>query len=86
MARKRNRVPMARSLRQQPVPTQGLLWKILRNRKLGGFKFRRQHPIGIYLADFACSECKVVVETDGESHLTTQTQDKERTRFLHGEG
>ena len=44
----------ARSLRQTQTATEGLLWHFLRNRQLGGYKFRRQQPIGPYITDFAC--------------------------------
>ena len=62
------------------------MWKILRNRALGGFKFRRQHPIGRYVVDFACVECKVVIELDGETHLTQKVKDTARSEFLETEG
>jgi very-short-patch-repair endonuclease len=45
-----------------------LLWSRLRCRRLGGLRFRRQHPIGLFTADFACLEHRVVVEVDGWSH------------------
>src|SRR5688500_6515882 len=86
MAREGKRIGTARAQRQAPVPAQMLLWRALRNRALGGFKFRRQHPIGPYVVDFACAECKVVIELDGVSHLTRTQKDKDRTAFLEGEG
>jgi len=45
-----------------------ILWQQLRNRKLAGFKFRRQQPIEHYIADFFCFECRLVVEVDGAYH------------------
>ena len=86
MARPPKRVDHAKQMRQNAVPAETLLWKALRNRALGGFKFRRQHPIGTYVVDFACVECKVLVEADGESHLTRAAADQQRTRFLISEG
>jgi very-short-patch-repair endonuclease len=80
------RIAMARSLRKSTVPAEALLWKALRNRALGGFKFRRQHPLGPYIVDFACVECKLAVELDGLSHLTHRKVDKERALFLENEG
>ena len=68
------------------MPAQQLLWKALRNRALGGFKFRRQHSIGPYFVDFACVECKVAVEADGVSHLTNHERDSKRTALLANEG
>lgn len=86
MAQNRKPVNLARAFRKRLVPAEGMLWKVLRNRAVGGFKFRRQHPIGPYLADFACVECKVVVEVDGETHLRRQAQDETRTAYLVAEG
>ncbi|MBI3408290.1 MAG: endonuclease domain-containing protein [Planctomycetes bacterium] len=68
------------------MPAEALLWRELRNRRLGGFKFRRQHPVGAYVADFACVECKLVVELDGESHLSRKPRDQVRTTSLESEG
>lgn len=86
MARSRKRINLARALRQRDVPAEVLLWKALRNRALGGFKFRRQHPIGGYIVDFACVECKVIVELDGKSHLHAQVADRMRARTIEAEG
>jgi very-short-patch-repair endonuclease len=58
----------ANELRRSSTKAEDLLWQQLRNRKLGGFKFRRQHPINNYIADFYCSEKQVVVEVDGGIH------------------
>ena len=80
------RINLARSLRQNDVPAEALLWEALRNRALGGFKFRRQHPIGSYVVDFACVACRIVVELDGETHLVTRRDDAERTRCLEEKG
>jgi very-short-patch-repair endonuclease len=86
MAHHRKRIGLARSLRQQTVPAEALLWKALRSRALGGFKFRRQHPIGPYVVDFACVEIKLAVELDGLSHLHNKTADQTRTAFLESLG
>jgi adenine-specific DNA-methyltransferase len=50
------------------------------------FKFRRQHPIGPFYADFACPGSKLIVEIDGETHLGTEGDDAERTRYLETQG
>ena len=86
MARDRRRIRLAQSLRKKVVPAEALLWKALRNRALAGFKFCRQHPIGPYVVDFVCVECKLVVELDGVSHLPRKNADQERTRFLEAAG
>jgi very-short-patch-repair endonuclease len=86
MARRPKRIDLARSLRKQEVPAEARLWRALRSRALAGYKFRRQHPIGPYIVDFACVECKLVVELDGLSHVPRESADRERTKFLEGEG
>ena len=77
---------MAQAFRKNNVPAEALLWKVLRNRGLGGYKFRRQHPIGPYIVDFACVECKLIAEVDGETHLSKRLVDEKRDLFLADEG
>jgi very-short-patch-repair endonuclease len=62
------RTSRSRALRSQLVAAETRLWQKLRNRQLGGFKFVRQAAIGKYFADFACRECKLIVEVDGATH------------------
>jgi len=61
------------------------LWSVLRSRRLLGYKFRRQHPIGPFIADFACIGHKLIVEADGGQHDESAT-DKRRTAWLKREG
>ena len=56
----------ARELRASSTPAEQALWKLLRDRRLQGIKFRRQSPLGIFVADFYCPELKLVIELDGE--------------------
>ena len=86
MARHPKPIRLAQSLRKQTMPAEALLWKALRNRALAGFKFRRQHPVGRYVVDFACVEGKLAVELDGLSHLPSKTDDETRTAFLESLG
>jgi very-short-patch-repair endonuclease len=58
----------ARSLRRASTDAERKLWAHLRSRQLKGAKFRRQHPIGPYIADFACVEAKLIIELDGGGH------------------
>ena len=58
----------AREMRAECTDAELLLWRILRNRQLEGFKFRRQHPVGRYILDFYCHEAKLAVELDGGDH------------------
>src|SRR5688572_2801843 len=58
----------AQELRRNPTPTEELLWKFLSNKQMEGVKFRRQHPIDIYVIDFYSHELKLGVEVDGDYH------------------
>lgn len=58
----------AKKLRRNQTPEEEILWKELRNKKLLGYKFRRQHPVGVYIADFYCHELSLVIELDGNYH------------------
>jgi very-short-patch-repair endonuclease len=62
------------------------MWSRLRDRRLCGARFRRQHPIGPYIADFCCTEAKLVIELDGGQHALMTLSDEERTEFLEGQG
>ena len=59
---------------------------MLRNRQLGGFKFRRQHPVDRYFADFVCIEARLVVEIDGSQHQEQLAYDATRTEVLEACG
>ena len=81
-------VKAARNLRQQQTPSEVILWEALRNRRLAGLKFRRQHPFGRFSLDFYCLECLLVVEIDGAVHNDPKVaeHDLERTKFLEQHG
>ena len=74
----------ARSLRAQETTAEEILWRELRNRQLGHWKFRRQHPIACYIVDFVALDGKLVIEVDGATHSTSQerSRDDRRTREL----
>ena len=72
----------ARELRQEMTPAEKILWEQLRNRKLAGFKFRRQQPIDRFIVDFYCAECKLVIEVDGDIHDLQPARDATRTEKL----
>jgi very-short-patch-repair endonuclease len=76
----------ARSMRHDSVPAERKLWYFLRNRRLNGFKFRRQQAIGPFIADFYCSEVGLIVELDGDSHVMRQAYDARRTKWLNENG
>ena len=73
-----------RRLREQQTKAETALWQLLRNRQLIGSKFRRQAPIGRYIADFYCHERKLIVELDGGIHSDPRQQihDENRDTFL----
>jgi very-short-patch-repair endonuclease len=86
MARIRKRIALARAFRKDPEPAEILLRRALRDRALGGFKSRRQHPIGSRIVDFACLESRVIAELDGAAHQRRRQQDAARTQFLAADG
>ena len=71
----------AKEMRGVPTEAEKLLWKYLRANQLG-VKFRRQHPLGDYIADFVCLEKRLVIELDGKSHEETAEHDKFRDVLL----
>ena len=75
----------ARSLRRKSTEAELRLWHLLRDRRLNRFKFRRQVPIGRYVADFACYEAKLIVELDGTRHAES-VRDKIRDAELTARG
>ncbi len=74
----------SRRLRREMTDAERKLWQHLRGRQLDGFKFRRQHPVPPYIADFCCIERKLIVELDGSQH--NEHKDAARTRFLESQG
>jgi very-short-patch-repair endonuclease len=76
----------ARDMRQDPSKAENVLWQILRNRQINGYKFRRQQVMGNYIADFLCHDCHLVVELDGDSHDGREAYDLERTRWFESQG
>jgi very-short-patch-repair endonuclease len=78
----------AKQNRVNSTPAESALWEELRNKKLKGFKFRRQHPVGIFILDFYCHAAKLAIEIDGEYHLEQEQQiyDRARTELLNQAG
>jgi len=76
----------ARELRANTVPAEHKLWQRLRNRQLGGLKFRRQVPVGKFIADFICHEARLLIEVDGPSHEQREQYDSRRTDILETHG
>jgi len=76
----------ARTLRRKATPPEQLLWSVLRGRRLGALKFRRQESIGSYIVDFCWRGGKLIVELDGISHDDKQNRDALRDRWLKQQG
>ena len=76
----------ARSMRHQPVAPEKKFWSRVRDRHLGGHKFKRQVLIGSYIADFVCIERKLIVELDGGQHAERRVYDEKRDAFLRAQG
>ena len=81
MTASRATVPLARKLRLTPTDAEIRLWSRLRRKRLEGLRFRRQHPLGPYVADFFCAEAKLIV--DGGQHAD---DGEARTRWLEARG
>lgn len=76
----------ARTLRKNMTDVERLLWRHLRDRQLGGYKFRRQRPIGPFIVDFVCLEKKLVIEVDGGQHAKSLEADVKRSDYLNEKG
>jgi very-short-patch-repair endonuclease len=90
MPRGKSTTPVARGravrLRGELNDAERRMWGLLRDRRLARYKFRRQHPIGPYIADFACLEYGLVVEIDGGQHARQRDYDAARDRMLREAG
>ena len=76
----------AREMRHAPAVTEKHFWNEIRDRKLGGHKFRRQYLIGPYIVDYICLEKKLIVELDGVLHANRADYDNQRDAFLREQG
>ena len=73
--------PFARKLRRDQTDAEKKLWYFLRDQKLSGRKFRRQHPIGSYIVGFCCIEDGLIIELDGGQHWVQRWEDEVRTKL-----
>lgn len=78
----------ARQLRRESTEAEHILWTELRNRRFQGIKFRRQHNVGSYIADFISLSNHIIIEVDGGQHdkKDARIYDALRTKYLEGEG
>ena len=78
--------PFARRLRRAQTDAERRMWMLLRDRRISGVKFRRQHPIGAYVVDFCCAEARLIIEIDGGYHASNRNADATRSRVLEVQG
>ena len=76
----------AKQLRSNSTDAERNLWAHIRNRRLEGWKFRRQLPVGQYIVDFACPELRLIIEIDGGQHAEQVIYDLNRTKILQSKG
>lgn len=76
----------ARILRKNMTDAEQKLWSHLRYKQLGGYRFRRQQPIGDYIVDFICLGKKLIIEIDGGQHNNESAYENKRTEFLESQG
>jgi very-short-patch-repair endonuclease len=79
-------LPRARELRRRSSEAERVLWKHLRQRRLNGYKFRRQVVIEPYIVDFVCMDAKLIIEADGGQHADQVAYDARRTARLEDMG
>jgi len=82
----RERILRARELRKSMTGVELIVWDQLRRRQIGGYKFRRQAPIGRCVVDFVCLSERLIVEVDGPTHDFTVDADKKRALWLQSQG
>ena len=84
----RRTISRARALRKRMTEAEVILWSKLRSHATNGFHFRKQHPVGPYIADFACLKARLIVEVDGDTHSTEAEleHDRRRDQFLRSLG
>lgn len=83
---RQEKIARALEFRQDMTPGEALLWAELRNNRLGGFHFRRQHIIDGFIVDFYCHAAALIVEVDGKIHATQMESDQERDQILTARG
>jgi very-short-patch-repair endonuclease len=81
-------VKLARELRKSQTSAEALLWDLLRDRRFLGYKFRRQHQFGSYVADCYCREAQLVIECDGSAHQGNESwhHDQNRNVYMISQG
>jgi very-short-patch-repair endonuclease len=81
-----NSTARARELRHNQTDAERKFWSRVRDRRFFGLKFRRQVPVGPYIADFQCFDKRIIVELDGGQHASNSIRDLKRTEYLESQG
>jgi len=79
-------IQLAQKLRKNMTPAEIILWEMIKDKKISGYKFRNQHPVDRYILDFYCHEKKVAIEVDGMIHSHKKDYDDYRDDFLKNLG
>ena len=82
MSANSEKIALCREMRQNPTPSERMLWDALRRKQLKGYKFRRQHLVNGYILDFYCAAAKLGIELDGEVHSHTEQAAYDRQRSV----
>ncbi len=85
MADRKTLLARARAMRREPTPAERKLWRLLRGAKLQDLNFRRQLPLGPYIADFVCLDPRLIIECDGGQHADS-AYDADRDAWLRAQG
>ena len=78
-------LPLAKRMRRESTDAERKLWSILRAKRIGGWKFKRQQQLDRYIVDFVCFKARLIVEADGSQHAEN-VADETRTSYLEGQG
>jgi very-short-patch-repair endonuclease len=79
-------VKLSRGLRLKMTEAESILWSRINKKQVSGFRFRNQHPVGRYIADFYCHELKLIIEIDGGIHSKRKIYDENRDAYFEGGG
>jgi len=79
-------IVLAKKLRQTMTEAEMKLWSKIRRKQFANLRFRRQHPVGRYIADFYCHDCKLIIELDGDIHNERKEYDENRDNYLKAGG
>jgi very-short-patch-repair endonuclease len=79
-------IELARKMRNNLTPSEKIVWNEIKEKKISGYKFRKQHPVYRYILDFYCHEKKLAIEIDGDSHKERKDYDEYRDSYVRSIG